>query len=305
MGLMMVALCVASGVLAAPVTDVVPPPVKRARTTHMASSASAMASTKSLHHAAAVAATRTAQALMQQDQEGGEAVDAPPIETGPPEGGASGSGVEYKDDQFYLNVAYDEAEFDDTVSVTWVRPAAMEAKLDYVGLYLRTDPDDAVPCNWEFAESKGDAANSGTVQLAMTNYGDMELRYYDVGADRPRVKLPITVFPPCPNNCTNHGECEKGMCKCFPPYKGEECCEVGGSITFDLNVTKVLIGEAVHAVLTPPVGELSRLLVPPIIPLASAPPSKPNGPGTRVGLPSTPHATSLRCLATRLPTTKT
>jgi hypothetical protein len=49
---------------------------------------------------------------------------------------------------------------------------------------------DAIPCNWEFAPGDGP---TGTVKLRMSNHGDLEIRYFDVAADRPRIRLPIHV----------------------------------------------------------------------------------------------------------------
>lgn len=166
-----------------------------------------------------------------------------------------GSTDHLKDDQFFLNIPFSEVEFNAPVDVTWIRPAAQMSKLDYIGLYAKDDPDDAIPCNWEFAI--GEEA-SGLVKLQMTNHGEMEIRYFDVAADRPRVKVPILVYEACSNNCTNHGVCEKGQCVCFSPYKGAECCEVGGNIAVDLNATTTTIGSFLHVTLTPPAGDLDK-----------------------------------------------
>eukprot|EP00300_Choanocystis_sp_HF-7_P023917 c25307_g1_i1.p1 GENE.c25307_g1_i1~~c25307_g1_i1.p1 ORF type:complete len:1192 (-),score=246.30 c25307_g1_i1:40-3585(-) len=169
------------------------------------------------------------------------------------ERGQMGSTDHLKDDQFFLNIPFSEVEFNSYVDVTWVRPANATSKLDYIGLFTQGDSEDAIPCNWEFAEGDG---GSGKTRVQMTNHGKMELRYFDVAADRSRVKLPLLVYPPCPNNCTNHGICTKGVCVCLPPYKGEECCEVGGKIAIELNSTKATVGQGLHVTLTPPAGEL-------------------------------------------------
>jgi len=169
--------------------------------------------------------------------------------------GKLGSTDHLKDDQFFLNIPFTDVEFDVDVEVTWVRPAAQMSKLDYIGLYFQNDTDDAIPCNWEFAPGDGP---TGTVKLRMSNHGDLEIRYFDVAADRPRIRLPIHVHSPCPNNCTNRGICEKGVCVCFPPYKGEECCEVGGKIAIATNVSTVTVGKAIHVTLTPPAGSLDK-----------------------------------------------
>jgi hypothetical protein len=194
--------------------------------------------------------------LVQQKQSYVDADGDTHVATQPqPPRGTMGSTDHLKDDQFFLNIPFSEVEFNTVVNVTWVRPAAQMSKLDYVGLYAVGDADDAIPCNWEFASGEEGA---GQVELQMTNHGDMEIRYFDVAADRPRVSVPILVHEPCPNNCTNHGICQKGQCVCFSPYKGEECCEVGGKIAVDLNVTTTTIGKGVQVTLTPPAGELDK-----------------------------------------------
>eukprot|EP00299_Pterocystis_sp_00344_P011760 c5540_g1_i1.p1 GENE.c5540_g1_i1~~c5540_g1_i1.p1 ORF type:complete len:1184 (-),score=227.24 c5540_g1_i1:48-3599(-) len=196
------------------------------------------------------------QMLVQQTQNYVDADGDEHISTQPhPPRGVMGSTDHLKDDQFFLNIPFSEVQFDAVVDVTWVRPAAQMSKLDYIGLYEEGDADDAIPCNWEFAPGEGP---TGTVKLQLTNHGKMEIRYFDVAADRPRVRLPILVHPPCANNCSNHGICEKGQCVCFAPYKGEECCEVGGKIAFTLNTTTATVGSILHVQLTPPAGSLDK-----------------------------------------------
>eukprot|EP00301_Raphidiophrys_heterophryoidea_P003621 c11627_g1_i1.p1 GENE.c11627_g1_i1~~c11627_g1_i1.p1 ORF type:complete len:1189 (+),score=336.18 c11627_g1_i1:2-3568(+) len=171
----------------------------------------------------------------------------------PPPRGYLGSTAHLKDDQFVLFVPFTEVEFDSVLNVTWVRPPAQVSKLDYIGLYSQGDPDDGVPCNWAFAPGEG---SIGHVSIQMTNHGAVELRYYDVASARPRARFQLTVFPPCVNNCSNHGVCQKGACVCFSPYKGEECCQVDGTITVSVNTTTAVTGEIVHVTLTAPPGLL-------------------------------------------------
>jgi len=266
-----VALAVAAR--AALLPESVPPPVKRVSTSHMLDGGDqprAESTPPRLAPRVTVAARRD-QALVQAstgdvyahgakyytDSDGDTQIVLPPPGSvnATVYGDAVGATDHFQDEQFYLNVAYDELEFNEEINVTWVRPGNLVTKLDYVGLYQRSDPDDAIPCNWEFAEGAG---STGSVGLQMTNYGDLEIRYFDVAMDRPRVKLPVTVFPPCPNNCTLHGNCVKGKCQCHSPYKGEECCSVSGSIKMVLNTSKVLVGGTIEVTLTPPVGDLDK-----------------------------------------------
>jgi len=253
--LCLVLVCVSEAVPTITAEAELPPPVRR-RSTHT-QAAQALIPNHAPH---LEPETRNEQqSLVQASQtyvdSDGDTHIASTTEKKRPARGLLGSTEHLKDDQFFLNVPFSQLEFNAVVEVTWVRPPAQMSKLDYIGLYTQGDADDAIPCNWEFAP--GEEA-TGKVSIQMTSNGEMELRYYDAAANRPRVRLALKVFAPCANNCTNHGICEKGACVCFSPYKGEQCCEVGGKISVDVNATTTLVGGMLHVEVKPPVGNLDK-----------------------------------------------
>eukprot|EP00298_Acanthocystis_sp_HF-20_P000029 c10029_g1_i2.p1 GENE.c10029_g1_i2~~c10029_g1_i2.p1 ORF type:complete len:592 (+),score=274.97 c10029_g1_i2:41-1816(+) len=120
----------------------------------------------------------------------------------------------------------------DTIHVNFTRPAGNNTDYDYIGVYgqeSQNNTDQLYSYGYAIATQSDDRSYyvyNGTVQIQLASEGKMVLRYVNAYTYATEVQSAMfTVYPQCPNNCSENGTCLKGVCKCNAKWKGNDCSE--------------------------------------------------------------------------------